>query len=231
MTPDIVMVIGDETNAESNWQHLLSLAPRARRIDAAISIRAAFVEAAKIATTSHFFLVDGDNWLREGFGFEVDFEPRSDEVVVWCALNPVNRLIYPHGGIKLLPTERILWTSTSDAIDVTTSIATGLRVVPVMASEHRFNTSPLEAWRTAFRECAKFASRSIRGLREEVISDVINAWCSKGADAPFGNWSMLGARDGRSFGEVWAKHPENIGRVNDYQWLRLVFEQHYGPRI
>jgi len=231
MTPDIVMVVGDETNAESNWQHLLALAPRARRMDAARSIRAAFVEAAKTATTSHFFLVDADNWIQEGFGFNVDVEPRSDEIVVWCALNPVNGLIYPHGGIKLLPTERVLRASLGDAIDTTTSIAAGLRVVPVMASEHRFNTSPLEAWRTAFRECAKFASRSIRGLREDAISEVVNAWCSKGADAPFGSWCMLGARDGRSFGEAWARHPDNIRKVNDYEWLRLAFDQHYGHRI
>jgi hypothetical protein len=223
---DIVMVTADETNAERNWRRLRELAPQAIRIDGAASVQEAYGYAAAAVTTPHFFFVDGDNWLLDGFGFGVDFSPRASEILLWLARNPVNDLITPHGAIKLLPTQLTRQVASgARAIDVALSIGTDRRVIGVTASEHRFNTSPFEAWRTAFRECAKLASRSTP-VNAQMRKFMLNAWCRKAnTAASFAKWCLLGARQGRFFGARSSDDPKQLQRLNDFVWLRRVFDQ------
>ena len=223
---DIVMVTSDETNAELNWQRLHERAPQAVRVDGAASVQEAYARAVAVVATTHFFLVDGDNWLLDGFGFNVDSNPRAGEPVFWLARNPVNDLVSPHGAIKLLPAEITRQVALgARAIDVALSIGTSRQVVGVTASEHRFNTSAFEAWRTAFRECAKLASR-LTPINDKPRNFMLNVWCSKAkTGASFTEWCRLGARQGRSFGERYLHHPRHLQRLNDFVWLQRVFDQ------
>ena len=220
------MVIADETNAELNWHRLRERVPQALRVDGAASVQEAYGRAVAAVTTPHFFFVDGDNWLVDGFRFRLDFSPKENETAFWLARNPVNGLISPHGAIKLLPTELTRQKAMgAKAIDVALSIGTNRRMVNVTASEHRFNTSAFEAWRTAFRECAKLASRSTP-INNQIRNAMLNVWCGKTKiEASFAEWCLLGARQGRSFGARNAYDPERLQRLNDFSWLRRVFDQ------
>lgn len=228
---DIVMIVGDETNAGDNWQRLHALTPAACRVSGASTIKDAYANAAQAASTPYFFAVDGDNWLLEDFGFETDLVPETDETLIWNARNPVNGLVYGHGGIKLLPTERTRRIAELSAVDVTISVGDTTRFVPVTASEHRFNASPFETWRAAFRECAKLASHSMPGMPEHLRIQWLEVWCTKGAVAPFGNWCLLGAQEGRLFGQQFAANRDAIRQVNDFRWLRQRFDQFHRGKV
>jgi hypothetical protein len=227
MRYDVVMVVGDEANAEENWRQLVTLAPRALRVSNVKSIHAAYAAAASIATTPHFFLVDGDNWVYPHFRFEMRFGLNSEEAVFWFALNPVNRLTYTNGGIKLMPTAYMRQALSYDSIDVVMNLIKkeNRRLLPRIASEHRFNTAPFATWRTAFREAAKLWRRL--GNDSQLT---LYTWCHEGADAAFGEWCVLGAREGRAFSEKYHDDPEMISRINDYEWMARVFEGRHGSR-
>lgn len=223
---DVVMVTNDETNAEENWRRLLAFVPGARRVRGATSIGAAYAAAAVAAVTPHFFAIDGDSWILDGFDFAVDTPPAPDETLVWLARNPVNGLVYSHGAIKLLPTERMRAMQGTSAIDVT-SASGRLRYIRVEASEHRFNASPFEAWRAAFRECVKIAGSPTDGDLGERIAMLLRTWCEIGAEAPFGRWTMEGARAGRRYAMLCRQGKEPYARINDFAWLRETFESSY----
>jgi hypothetical protein len=223
---DVVMTISDETNAEEHWQRLAARAKSAIRVTGAKSIREAYARAALNVSTPHFFMVDADNWLLDDFHFEIDFRPAVDEIVVWSARNPINGLESGHGGIKLLPTVLAQQALSYAEVDVSFSISDSMRFVRKVASEHRFNGSPFETWRTAFRECAKLASGAVLRQDQRLRNLLLSTWFSTLADAEFAYWCLLGARQGRAFGESCNKNVGNIRVINDYIRLRQMFELH-----
>jgi hypothetical protein len=223
MRPDVFFVSSYELGAEQNWAHVRCAAPYAQRIHGMPGIRAAFAACAEAARTPHFFMVDGDNWLIDGFTFDFDFAPDPREAAVWRARNPVNGLAYGNGAIKLLPTVATGIGARSAGIDIGTSIAPAYRVVDVIASEHRFNTSAFDAWRTAFRECVKLSANLTRQQDQAAIAARIAAWCddpSAGAAVPaYANHCVAGARDGRGYAVRHAGEPLAMSRINDFAWL------------
>lgn len=231
MTPDIFFVSGNSPEAERNWARLRRIAPRARRIDFQPSILAAYVACASASRAPFCFMVDGDNWVLDGFAFEVDFEPAGNEVAIWRASNPVNGLVYGNGAIKLLPASLALGAANSSAIDVGTSLGVGYRVVDVVASEHRFNTSAFDAWRTAFRECVKLSSNLIRGADRETGLARLSVWCAGVVTTPrpaYAEDCVAGARSGRDFGARHAGDTTTLSRINDTIWLREFWEARGG---
>ena len=227
MTPDIFFVSADEPDADRNWSRIQRVAPRARRIREQPSIRAAYLACAEASRTPHFFMVDGDNWLLDGFTFALDAVPRLVEVAVWRARNPVNGLVYGNGGIKLLPAAAVREALSGGGIDVGTSIGSGHRKVDVVASEHRFNTSAFAAWRTAFRECVKLSADLIRDGDRTIAAARLDIWCADGSVDPapaYAEQCVAGARDGRAFGQRFAGQAEALARINDYAWLRRMWE-------
>jgi hypothetical protein len=200
---DVVMAVHDETNAEEHWQRLLARRPGAIRVSGAKDIREAYGRAAASVVTTHFFMVDGDNWLLDSFSFEIDFRPFPDETVFWLSRNPINSLITPHGAIKLVPTAPAMMAN-AESVDVGLSIGNRARVVQEIASEHRFNASPLEAWRASFRECAKLASGAVFPESRAHRDFCLDVWGREESRAPFWQWCLLGARQGRAFGEACA---------------------------
>jgi hypothetical protein len=223
MSFDVFMIGFDEPEVGNNWSRLLSVAPHASLIQGVPGIRAAHLVCAQRAHTSHFFVVDGDNWLLDGRVFDINFGPSEDEVAVWRARNPINGLIYGHGGIKLIPSAAAASAMNGCAIDLATSLTRRYRIVPILASEHRFSASPLLTWRTAFRECTKLASRLTRGPIEPEAARRLATWCSVGNGARNSQWCLLGAQDGRDFGTTYARNQEKLEVINDYSWLRERF--------
>lgn len=220
---DIVFISYNEPNAESNWKALKERFPRVKRVDGVKGIHQAHIEAAKRSFTKMFWVVDADAEILPEF----DFSNRVDEydletVHVWRSRNPINDLVYGYGGVKLLPRKLTLNMDTSKP-DMTTSISQYFKAMPMVANITAFNTDPFNTWRSAFRECAKLASKSIDRQVTEETQFRLKIWCSVGADRPYGNYAIAGALAGRLFGETSSN---NLQKINDFEWLREQFSKY-----
>lgn len=219
---DVFFLSYGEPNADKNWARLLAKAPYAQRVDGVPSIHEAHRQCAEAATTAFFFTVDADNWIVDDFRFELDFAPEPNSVYVWRCANAVNGLVYGYGAIKLFDAAqaRALKTGT---VDMTTSAAPAYRIVDVLASETRFNTSPWDAWRSGFREATKLASKVIPNQRDDETETRLQVWTTFGTEKLYGDWCVRGALAGKAFGTACRNDPEALAAINDWDWLRSRF--------
>jgi len=221
---DIIFISYDEPNSDQNFEHLKELCPGAQRVHGVQGIANAYAEALKLCSSSHFFTVDGDNWIHPQFDWQQieQFSQKGDHVHVWRCLNPVNGLIYGNGGVKLFP-KNLVQEFISPYGDFTTSVANGRYCVQqALASTTKFNTDSRSSWRAGFREAAKLSSSLIDNQDPKTLSR-LEAWLSIGSDAPYGIWAILGAR----MGTTWAKKQsskENISSfINNFNKLNELF--------
>jgi hypothetical protein len=221
--PEVFMITYDEPNAEENWQHLRSLCPTAKRISGVTGIQAGYRACAQQTVTPYFFAVDGDNHIVNPTIFATRLRPGPDEVIIWHARNPINGLAYGHGGIKLFPTRLMREPKPAPDIDISTSVSARSRHVRIIASEHRFNTTPYKTWATAFRETVKLVKDIARGHEAEGARALLGHWCSKGADQPLGDCCIAGAIAGRDYAEAHQGNHDALACINDGTWLRQRF--------
>ena len=161
-----------ETGSEENWQRLLEFAPNAKRVKDVVGIFNAHRACAIQSTTENFWVVDADAWIVDDFDFawEPDANvlhwgiPETQCINIWKSLNPVNKLEYGYGGVKLFPREPFV-KKHSWEIDMSTSLADVTVSRDFISCETRFNCTPESAWLGAFRECAKLSSLSTIKLR------------------------------------------------------------------
>lgn len=217
---DIFFLSFNESNREKNWSILKSRFPHSRRVHGIKGVALAHLMCARLSKTSYFFVVNGDNEILENFHFQIP-SSLTPAIYTWRSLNPVNQLIYGFGGIKLF------WKQTAFAlsrgIDVSTSLKIPYKIVPQVASVTRFNASPLEAWRGAFRECVKLSSQCITGQHDKETKERLEVWCERGKESPFGLYSLLGARQGRAYGLKYRDCSKSLKKINDFQWLENYF--------
>lgn len=131
---DIIFISYYEPNAEQNFDDLYNrfntvgvFGDRVKRVTNIKGIHNAHIEAAKLAKTSYFYVVDGDAKVVQDFKFAHTAE-EQDVVHVYHSKNPINDLTYGYGGVKLLPTTltRNMDTTTTD---MTTSISDKFKVM------------------------------------------------------------------------------------------------------
>ena len=217
---DIFFLSFNESNREKNWADLKSRFPHSRRIHGVKGVALAHLMCARLSRSPYFFVVNGDNEILKDFHFQSP-SPLTQAVYTWRSLNPVNQLIYGFGGIKLF------WKQTAFAfsrgIDMSTSLKIPYKIVPQAASVTRFNASPLEACRGAFRECVKLSSRCIARQQDRETKERLEIWCEKGRNAPFGSYSILGARQGRAYGLEYRDCAKSLNKINDFEWLEQYF--------
>jgi hypothetical protein len=228
--PDIVFISFNEETADDNYKKLVNhpgiFYNAILRINGVKGIHQAHIAAAKIATTSMFYVVDADAIIDDDFKF--NFLPSADEldiVHVWRSRNPINGLEYGNGGVKLLPRELTLNVNTS-ATDMTTSISSRFKIMTIVSNITAFNTSPLATWRSAFRECAKLSSRIIDGQLDEETEDRLKVWQYNLSNAAYAEYARGGASAGNWFGTTYKDDPEMLAKINDYDWLAAEFDQH-----
>ena len=221
---DIVFISYNEPNADENFSKLIERFPKAKRVHGVKGIHQAHIAAAKLATTPMFWVVDGDAVIEENFKFNLLLPKHDTDIVhVWLSRNPVNDLKYGYGGVKLLPkyaTENM----NIKQIDMTMSISDKFKVVQEVSNITAFNTDPFNTWKSAFRECVKLASRPIDPRYQEETEDRLNAWCILGSDRPYGDYSLSGAIAGRQFGIDNIAKPEELIKINDFEWLQEQFQ-------
>lgn len=225
---DIFFISYNEPNADENYKKLADKFPKAKRVHGVKGIHNAHIEAARQSETEKFWVVDADAVLMDDFNFQTDYYPHYDSgnrqehlltVFVWQSKNPVNDLTYGYGGVKLLPRQLTLEMKT-DTHDMTTSISDRFKVVPKVSNITAFNIDDFSTWRSAFRECAKLASKVIDSNYDDETDERLYIWCSKTNDKV----ATAGAREGRKFGRLNIDEPDELRKINDFDWLKDRYE-------
>jgi hypothetical protein len=221
---DIVFISYNEPNADKNWELLKHRFPRAQRVHGIKGIHQAHIEAAKLCTTPMFYVVDGDAVIKDTFNFDYYVNESDYDVVhVWRSENKVKGLEYGYGGIKLLPRQKTINMDISRP-DMTTSISHRFKPVKEVANITEFNTDPFNAWKSAFRECAKLSSKVIDRQKDDETNIRLDVWTSDvGKNEPFGNYVTAGAKSGRLYGETNRGNLDALKLINDFEWLRIRF--------
>lgn len=229
---DVFFLSYDEPFADENFEILKMFAPNAKRVHGIKGIFEAHQECARQSKTSHFYVIDADAVIEEEFNFKFTPQadrfvygsvPETDCVFVWRSRNPVNDLLYGYGAAKLFPKQKLIDAKHWN-VDMTTTI--GATFVPKfqISNVTAFNTDPFNTWKSAFRECTKLASSIIPNGDNTDNEYRLKIWCERGAKRPFGEYAMLGAKQGREFGLHYKDDPEALGMINDFEWLKEVFK-------
>ena len=221
---DIVFISYNEPNADANWELVKYRFPRAKRVDGVKGIHQAHIAAAKKCFTKMFWVVDADAKILDSFKFDHKVDEYDLETVhVWRSRNPVNDLLYGYGGVKLLPRKLTLNMDTTKP-DMTTSISKYFKAMPDTSNVTAFNTNEFEAWKGAFRECTKLASKTIDRQNEDETNERLRIWTTVGEDRPFGKYAIKGAIDGREYG---LSSGVDIRLINNFDWLYEQFQNSY----
>ena len=222
---DVIFISYNEPNADENWLNLLNRFPSAKRVHGIKGIHNAHKQAAKISTTSMFWVIDGDSQIVDDFNLDYVVNPwDKDSVFVWKSKNPVNNLIYGYGGVKLLPKQLTLELDTS-TVDMTTSISNKFNSMDGVSNLTVFNTDPFNTWKSAFRECVKMSSKVIDGQVDVETENRLTAWCTVGYDKPYGEYSIKGALMGKEFGIKNSNNKSMLSKINDWEWLTNEFRK------
>jgi len=218
---DIAFISYNEKEADHNWNNLLEKYPFAKRTHGVKGIHQAHIEAAKLASTPMFYIVDADAHIVDDFDFSY-IPPTNyrDAVHVWRSQNPINGLIYGYGGIKLFPRNATINMDTSKP-DMTTSISKNFVLMNDVSNTTAFNVDEFSTWRSAFRECTKLASKIIDRQNEEETNERLHIWTTVGGDAPFGEYAIKGACAGRKYG---LSNGADLQLINNFEWLKEQFD-------
>lgn len=218
---DIVFLSYDEPYAEEHWKRVKKRFPYAKRVHGVKGILNAHKKCAYLSQTDYFFVIDGDAYILESFGFDdAPSDIRDDRFYMWQSRNAINDLIYGNGGVKLFP-KNFFDDVKEYGIDL--FIRLPHEQMKQVASISRFNASPFYSWRAGFRECAQLASQHSEKVKEQTRIYILNIWCNKGADREFGKWCIKGSRAGRRYGMENAGNEKAIKLMNDFDWLKIRF--------
>jgi hypothetical protein len=220
---DIVFISYAEPTADRNYNSLIKKFPRAKRVHGIKGIHQAHIAAAKLANTELFYVVDGDAVIVDTFNFDyIVPQYEKGHVHVWRSLNPVNGLKYGYGGVKLLPRIKTLEMNINTA-DMTTSISNNFKPMPEVSNITAFNTDPFNSWKSAFRECVKLSSKLIDRQDSTETQLRLDQWCTVGDDVD----AIKGAIAGKKFGEENKNNFNELNKINDFDWLKNIFEKTY----
>tara|TARA_B100001989_G_scaffold237488_1_gene200175 strand:+ start:135 stop:818 length:684 start_codon:yes stop_codon:yes gene_type:complete len=225
---DIVFISYKEPNAEENFSDLYErfnmvtmFGDRVKRVKDVKGIHNAHVAAANLVSTSYFYIVDGDAKIMPDFKFNYTTDDENF-VHVYRSVNPINDLVYGYGGVKLFPTTATKQMDTTTT-DMTTSISSNFKIINEVANITAFNTDPFNTWKSAFRECAKLSSKTIRRQKNEETEARLKTWTTVGHDREFGEFAIRGARAGMEFG---LSGGTDLRLINDFDWLKERFDEY-----
>ena len=230
---DVIQISYHEPYAEDNFELLKLFAPHAKRVQGVKGIFEAHKEAARLAETGHFYVIDADAIIDEEFSFRFKPDknkdaypgvPETDCVYVWRSRNPVNDLLYGYGGAKLFQRKAMIDAEHWN-VDMTTTI--GCPFVPKFQVSNitAFNTDPFNAWKSAFRECTKLASAIIPNGDNTDNEYRLKVWQERGMKREYGEYAIMGAKQGAEFGEHYKNDVKILNRINDFNWLKETYEQ------
>lgn len=222
---DVFFICYDENNAAKNLRYVKEKRPDVKIINGVKGIFNAHREAALQSTTEFFWVVDADATVIDAFDFEYRvLEYDFDVVHIWKSYNPINKLEYGHGGVKLIPKHVILTADEDTTVDITTSLTDKIKVIDEISNINNFATNPFNTWRAAFRECVKLSASVIPRSDKDETAKYLETWTTVGNDRPFGDYAISGAIAGQFYGLTNNTSKDILRKINDYEWLITVFE-------
>lgn len=140
---------------------------------------------------------------------------------LWYSRNPVNNLVYGHGGVKLFPREAQLLRRESNLQgDFTLSVGTGLIIHPVCLGTHAYNWSPFSTWITAAKEVAKL-TLAADTQQDSEAEGRLRTWTSVfNPDSAFVAESKSGSLFGNRF-------PHSVLSADSPDKQRALFANHF----
>lgn len=185
------------------------------------SIFKSHTELARQSKSKMFYVLDADFVFDSAVAdFPVDlWSAEEDYVNIWYARNPINGLVYGHGGPKLFNRDHFLQYKNRGGPDMTLGVGLGLLVRDVCVGTHAFNWSPFSTWRTAVREAAKLAK-----LHDAASRDRLKAWLTKAdPNADYAEYCLAGAKKG----VFLANQSVNMEWINNYAYLQEIFNKEF----
>lgn len=224
---DIFFISFQESNAETNWQRLLEFHPNAKRIHGIQGIDRVHVLCDSIATTEHFWTVDGDNWLLKPLEYNY---PVAKDLIMFMAIDPISNQTTALGAVKLWTRGKII-NPTMNQADFTLNATASKILIDDAYSITAYNATPYDAWRAAFRHSVK--------LMSVIFKSRPNA---KNIDKYLQQWSNTKLLDSNSNNAIWCHRGylaavdyvqlnDNdmlaLNKINNYQWLEEHFKELY----
>jgi len=234
---DCIFLSYDEPNADKNYADLLNKVPWAKRVHGVKGSDAAHKACAQLSETEYFITVDADNIVDPAFfNLQIDLDKlkyKDNTQFSWAGKNMINGLVYGNGGLKCWTKTFVLNMRTHEESNNETNQVdfcwqeNYTQMVEAYSQIHN-NSSPLQAWRSGFREGVKMTLN--RGLKQKLINPKhqlgkrnyqrLLMWCSVGSDVPNGIWAIYGARLGCFLTNCtdW-----DYVQVRDFEYLNNLF--------
>lgn len=241
---DIFYISYDEPKKEEFWADISNKAPWAKRVDGVKGFDAAHKECARQSETDFFITVDGDNIVDTALFDDVQIIiPNLDPSTIYsfAGKNMVNGLVYGNGGIKIWPKQVALHMQTHEnAEDERSQIefCWNLKYEQMnnCYSEVWANGSPLQAFRSGFREGVKMSLMEGKKVPLEQFNELIYKknlqrlliWNTVGSDIENGLWSIYGARLGTVSVNL---ETYDLVTVRDYDWFDEFWETEIKPKF
>lgn len=223
---DVVFLSNGETNAEENYEQLVSVLPEGHvlhRVSGVNGRVAAYQACAAIAETDWFFIVWGK--LKVSSQFDWNWQPdrmQARKHYIFYARNPVNDLIYGHMGMAAY-NKILTMQNKGEGLDFIMSQPN--ETVPVLSGTAEYANDEWMAWRTAFREVIKL-QHFVKEGTDKNARDRLNRWISTG-HGKYGAWSIQGAHDAMDYYHEVGGNMSNLSKSYDWAWLRERFDAQY----
>lgn len=220
--PEIVFISYDEAEADSNYADLNNNFP-AKRLHGVKGMDSALIKAAEMSSTAWYFAVFAKTIIHPDWSF--DFLPdylQQPKHYIFHAVNESNQLVYGYAGIIAYNVDLVL-ERREFGIDYTMSFPHA--VIPEISAIARIGATPYQAWRSAFRECAKLSQIFDQTQCVETRSR-LDTWSST-ASGSNAEWVLRGAKDGIEFYQTNKDDPTQLKQAFNWDWLSAKFDSLY----
>jgi hypothetical protein len=220
---DIIYISNGESNAEKNWNHLLTvtngLPNKIKRVDKVDGRVQAYQQAAKLSDTAWFFAVFAKLEVNENFDW--NWQPdrlQQSKHYIFHAKNPITGLEYGHMAMIAYNKELVL---DNDAPGLDFTLDQEHEVVPVLSGTAYYADNIGTAWRSAFREVIKLKDSST--IDNEYR---LQKWLDS-SDTELGIWSQRGAEDAVEYYENVNGEFDKLRLSYEWKWLNVYFNAKY----
>lgn len=218
---DVFFISFDESNKEENWNRLLHFHPNAKRVDGVRGINEAHLLCNEQCTTSHFWTVDGDNWLlRE---LSIPYDPRAD-LLMFKSLDGIDASISTVGAVKLWKKDSIVNKSMSKG-DFCLNATRKHEEKEKIFSIHKYANTPYEAWRHTFRQTVKCYSGILSASALEYAERVAQK------HKELNVYSYQGFLDAKEYVKECDGWFHKINLINDFEWLKSKCPKEMQPPL
>jgi len=244
---DVVYLSYDEPKKDEFWVKIQNQIPWATRVDGVKGSDAAHKAAADASQTERFILIDGDNlpdWDFFNRTLELPNAEYERAIFRWRARNYINGLMYGNGGLSCWTKDFIYNMKTHEASEGNDETDIEFCFDPLYWAMHDCfsttypNGSAKHAWRAGFREgvkmCLNKGAKPSRAEFKEAVHkrnfDHLSIWHNIGSDVEFGDFAILGARQGTYLTMLtdW-----DYKEVQDFSKLDELYKEHgdtWSPR-